>query len=547
MKHLNKIMLLGLGSLAFTACEDLDTDLLDYYVTSDQKAAVLERNPEMTVAGVSGIFATASTYCTVYNNHFDFGYPGVMIGLDLQTADMACPYTGYNWFRYWSGFTSPSNSGTPAGMAWYHLYDQIFTCNATAKSMDPNSEDGTIQFSRAQAVATRAFDYFVLAQLFQFNYQLTPDAPCVPIVLDTNDAEVAQNGAPRATVKEVYDQVLKDINEAISLLEKTNVTASQMIDSKPKRMVSKATAYGLRARINLTMGKYAEAAQDAQSAISAFSGQPLSMSEAARPGFNSLDLSNWMWGIAIAETDRVVTSGIVNWPSMFCTFCSNGYVAVGAWKYCAVGLYSQIPDADVRKGWFLNEDYTSPILNEAEQNYVDGLQELEPYTNVKFAAYQNVVGQSTNANDIMLMRIEEMYYIMYEAMARNGQGEAAKEGFTNFIHQYRNPDYIMRASSNETIAEAIYQDKRVEFWGEGIAWFDYMRLDKPVNRIGQNWNAAESFNIPSYTLDKTEKKSRAGVLIYCIPQGEINGNPMISDKDNNPACTRPQPGETYQN
>ena len=94
MKHLNKISVLALSALAFTACDDLDADLKDYYVTSDQKSEVLNRNPQMTVAGVSGIFATYSTFMTVYSNHFDFGYPGVMLGLDLQTADMVAPYSG---------------------------------------------------------------------------------------------------------------------------------------------------------------------------------------------------------------------------------------------------------------------------------------------------------------------------------------------------------------------------------------------------------------------------------------------------------------------
>ena len=546
MKHLNKIWVFGLGALAFTSCEDLDPDFQDRYVTSEIKEAVLERNPQMTVAGVSGIFASYSSYGSVFDSHFDFGYPGVMLGLDLQTADMAAPAVGYNWMQYWSAFRSPSPSGTPAAMAWYHIFDQIFACNATAKSMSPESTDGTIQFSRAQAVGQRAFDYFVLAQLFQFNYQLTPDAPCVPLVLDTNEAEVAANGAPRATVREVYAQVMTDINEAISLLEKTNVTASQIIDSKPKRMISKAVAYGIRARVNLTMGNYQAAADDAQAAIAAFSGSPLSTEAASHPGFNSIDLSNWMWGIAIAETDRVVTTVICNWPSFVCSFVSdNCYVPAGTWKYCAVDLYNQIPETDVRKGWFLDENYKSANLTENEQAYVEQFDTLEPYTNVKFAAYQNVVGQSTLANDIMLMRIEEMYYIMYEAMARAGQGAAAKEGFTTFIRTYRNPEYRMNAASNESIAEAIYQDKRVEFWGEGLAYFDYMRLDKPVDRIGKNWYPAENFNVPSYSLDPTSGKSMAGVLIYCIPQGEINGNAMISAADNNPSCTRPAPGQTY--
>ncbi len=543
MKYLNKLSVLTLAALAFAACDDLDTDYKGGYVTSEGKEGTLERNPEMAQAGVAGISSLFSTYMTTYSNHFDFGYAGVMLGLDQQTDDMVCGYNGYNWFRYWSSFTSPTPSGTPAGMAWYHIYDQIFACNATASSISADTEDPTLRFYRAQATAARAFDYFVLAQLFQFNYQINPQLPAVPLILDTNAAEIEEHGAPRATLEDVYTQVLADINEAISLLSNTNVTPEQVIDTKPKRFISLATAYGLRARIYLTMGKYPEAAADAESAIANFSGSPYTIKELGRPGLTSLEDHSWMWGIAIAETDRVVTSGIVNWPSMIVSFC-DGYVNYGAWKYCASDLYASISKTDVRKGWWLDEEMSSPILSTTQAAYLSQYaDELPVYTNVKFGSYNDVMGTSTNANDIMLMRIEEMYYIKAEAMARGGNAAGAKEFFENFIKTYRNPNYVMQGSTADEVAEAIYQDKRVEFWGEGIAWFDVMRLNRSIDHTGKNWAAEQAFKIPSYYEDETADKQKARVLIYCIPQGEINGNPMISASDNNPSGTRPMPGQ----
>lgn len=542
MKYINKLSALAFAALAMTSCQDLNTELYDKYVTTDEKEAVLERNPEMAMAGVAGISSSFSTYMTVYSNHFDFGYPGVMIGLDLQGNDVVCPAVGYNWYQYWSAFRSPSPTGTPSGMAWYHIYDQIFAANALVATISPDTEDGTLMFSRAQGVGYRAFDYFVLAQLYQFNYQINPDAPCVPLVLDTNTAEIEENGAPRATVREVYEQVLTDLNEAIQLLTATSVTPEEFMDSKPKRLISLAVAYGLRARVYLTMGEYQKAAADAQAAIDNFSGSPYTIKQVSTPTFQSIDDNSWMWGIAIAETDRVVTSGIVNWPSMFVTF-SEGYVNVGAWKYCASDLYAAIPGTDVRKGWFLDDNLESNHLTPAQQAYLNSYQDtLEPYTNVKFGSYQNINGQSTNANDIVMMRVEEMYYIKAEAEARAGNGAAAKDEFVKFVQTYRNPNYMISATDNEGIAEAIYQDKRVEFWGEGISYFDVMRLNKNIERIGKNWYPAESFDIPSIVNDPSATK--AGVLIYCIPQGEINGNPAISASDNNATCTRPAPGQT---
>lgn len=541
MKALNKIALAALTGLALVSCEDLDTKYEGGYVTTDQKQAVLNENPSLASASVAGISAIASSYMTVYSNHFDFGYPAIMIGLDLQGNDMICDNTGYNWYNYWEGYTSPTPSGTPAAMAWYHLYKQILNCNNVAENIqDPTVPD--LQFYRAQALATRAFDYWVLAQLFQFNYSLVPDAPCVPIILDTNKDECAVNGAPRATVTEVYAQIMADLDEAIELLTLSKKTPEEMLTVQPKRMVSLATAYGLRARANLSMHRYAQAAQDAQSAISSYNGRPYTIDEVSHPTFTNIDDASWMWGIAIAETDRVVTSGIVNFPSMTCTFCANGYVAVGAWKFANQELYDNIPATDVRKGWFLGPDLTSPNLSKAEQAYIDSYNTIPPYAQVKYAGYQNVVGQSTNASDIPLMRIEEMYYILAEGKVRSGDVAGGKQVYEQFTRAYRNPTFTCKVTSQEEVAEAIYQDRRVEFFCEGLSYFDIMRLDKSVDHsTAGNYPAAYKFIIPSYSADTTEGKTASCILIYCIPTGEINGNPAISEKDNNPSGLRPTP------
>lgn len=532
MKKINKYIALGLGALTLASCESLDTEYLGYYVTSDQKANTLEQNPSMAQAAVTGCFSVFSSYGSVYSSHFDFGYPAIMLGLDLQGADMATVNSGYNWFSYWEAFSSPTASGTPTIMAWFHLYDQIYACNNVAATISPDTEDATLKFYRSQAVACRAFDYWVLAQLYQHNYVGNENQPCVPIITDENSADAAANGCARATVQEVYDQVLADLNEAIALLSSTNVTPASVIDSKPNRMITLATAYGLRARAYLTMHKYAEAAADAQSAIDNFSDSPYSIEEASHPGFTSLNDHSWMWGIAINENDRVVTTGICNWPSMAVTFCGNGYVTVGAWKWAASDLYAAINPADVRKGWFLDENLKSSNLSDQEQAYIDTeCGDLEAYTNVKFAAYENELGTSTNANDIPLMRIEEMYYILAEGQAMSGDPALGKETITKFIQTYRCPTWTTSASTAEEVQEAIYQDRRVEFWGEGLSWFDLQRLGKVIDRSHKNFPAAYSYVL----------KANDPVRVYCIPIDEINGNPLINESDNNPEASRPQP------
>lgn len=532
MKKFNKYIALALGAVALTACEDLDTEYLGYYVTSEQKENTLEQNPEMAQAAVTGVFASFSSYGSVFDAHFDFGYPGIMIGLDLQGPDMITTNSGYNHFNYWEGFTSPTAGGTPSAMAWYHIYDQIYAVNSVAGTISPDTEEDLLKFYRAQAVATRAFDYWVLAQLYQFNYVGNEDKLCVPIITDENSDEAAANGCPRSTVRETYDQILKDINEAIELLNSTSYTPDQVIDSKPNRMVSKAVAYGIQARIYLTMHKYAEAATAAQNAIASFKGRPYSISEISVPTFTSLDEPSWMWGIAIAETDRVVTTGICNFPSMMGSLC-YGYCTVGAWKWLNMRVYDQIPASDVRKGWFLDQSLTSDHLSNAQKTYLsDFSTTIEPYTQVKFAPYQGVLGTSTNACDIPLMRIEEMYYILAEGQAMSGNTAGAKTTLENFVKTYRDPKFtVADGLSAEELQDVVYQQRRVEFFGEGLSWFDIMRLNKVLDRTNSNFPAAYSFYI------EPDDPCR----IYCIPTGEINGNPQISESDNNKEASRPMP------
>ena len=537
-RYIKTSVALAVAALAFTSCEDLDVVNKSKYVTSDDKEATLKLNPGVAAAGVAGVSATVKQFMSVYENHFDFGYASTMLGLDLQGQDMVGDWSGYNWFRYWEGFTSPTPTGTPSGEAWYVIYSQIFACNALCESISPETEEAELQFYRGQALLTRGFDYWVLAQLYQLNYKGHESAPCVPIVTNENAADVQVNGAPRATVEDTYKQILKDLDEAIDLITASGLQPDDVMSSKPKRYGSLATAYGMRARVYLTMHKYAEAAADADAAIANFRGSVLSMSGAAQPGFWSIDEADWMWGIPVEESDRIVTSGIVNWPSMMNTFCANGYVAVGAWKDCNVDLYEQIPATDVRKGWFLDENCVSANLTAQQQRYIDSQDNpVRPYTNVKFIGYQGVAGQTTNANDIPLMRIEEMYLIKAEGLAMSGQTTQAAEFLTNFVQSYRNPNYTCEATDAEGIQQEVLLQRRVELWGEGLSWFDVMRLDLEINRKGCNWPEQAAFRIPS----AAEDPSKAYVRIYCIPQGEINGNKALTTQDNNPSGPKPDP------
>ena len=510
----------------FNGCYEMDTLPLNQYLTEEQKTQAKLDNPEVAQAGITGITGVFSTYGQVTGSHDDFGFPAMMLYSDSRGIDLIGGDTGYNWFYPAAAMNNTSPAANQTYLCWENCYKQIFACNSAIKTISADTDDPTLQFYLAQAKAIRAYDYLILAQTYQFTYVGNEDKPCVMLVTERNADEYAVNGSTRASVESVYGQIMADLNEAIALLTASGLTPEKMLESKPKRFVSLSTAYGLRARANLIMNKWEDAAADATAAIRRFTGSPMTMAAASKPGLNSMEEVNWMWGIAIAPTDRVVTSGIVNWPSHMGSFC-YGYASVGAWRTVNKLLYEAIPETDVRKGWILDSESKSANLTATQQEFVD-LNEMPPYTQVKFAPFDNVLATTENANDIPLMRIEEMYYIAAEATAMAG-GDGASI-LNEFVRTYRNPSYAF-SGAGEAVQEECWMQRRIEFLGEGLSTFDLMRLKKDFDRTGGGWLSVFNYNV----------RADDPVLLLCIPESEENGNKAFSAADNNPSVGRPSP------
>lgn len=534
MKLINKLSVLALASVALVGCADLDTEPLGSTVTDDQKAGVVDENPEMVKASVVGITTQFSVYMKTYENHNDFGYPAVMLFTDTRGIDMVSEDIGYNWFSGGLDFTDRAFNSSYTRMIWSTLYNQIFAANAVAKTMGITPENlaeksDVSKFYGAQALAIRAFDYFNLAQLYQFTYIGNEDQPCVPLITDANADEVAANGSKRNSVKEIYEQILSDLNLADQCLQ------SNFVKREDKRYVNRAAVLGLRARVELVMNNWEAARNDAEEALKECAAEGITIADIAdvnHPTFKDSNEKNWIWAIVIAETDRVVTSGIVNWPSHMGSL-NYGYASVGAWRMISQSLYNSMSNSDVRKGWFLDGDCQSANLSAEQQAYVISAG-CNPYTQVKFAPYKDEIYTSTNANDIPLMRIEELYLIKAEAEAMAGnpaQGVATLKEYMS----HRDPEYSFEAKESGYTAAGVqgevWYQRRIELWGEGLAWFDIMRLKKGVDRRGAGFEPSLVFNIPADDAN----------LIFQIPKAEIEGNPALTDADNNPSATTPAP------
>jgi hypothetical protein len=531
MKKINTYIIALLSIVSLAGCEEfLDTKPEGGTITEEQKGAAAEANPELLSADVAAMYANMIAYCSILSGtrHNDFGYAAACLFMDSNGADMTCADIGYSWFRFSANYTDRVYTSEETDYMWKLFYKQIASANILLASIDPEATDPSLQAYRGQALAVRAFDYLHLAQLHQFTYKGHEQAKCVPIVTENTTTEEATNN-PRATVEAVYELILDDLDNAIALLK-----GYKRID---KSYIDQSVAYGLRARANLVKNEWAAAAADADSALTISGATPYTLEQASTPLFYDANDKNVLWANIVTENNDIVQSGIINAPSHLCSFFTDGYISVGAWKKINKPLFDKINSNDIRKQWWLNEDLQSDLVKHAVydkwREIAEGEGDFGPYTNVKFGPDGGTAGLTNlvPAQDWFLMRAEELILIKAEGLAKSGgNGKAELEKFVNNYRWKGSSPY----SVTSDLLEEIWFQRRIELWGEGFSFFDIMRLKTPVTRIDNgetSFPAAQQFNIPA----------EDPVLLWLVPKSEIEANAGISESDNNAKVPAPKP------
>lgn len=499
------------ASVAFTlfslpSCENLDKHYQGGTLDDQQISQTVEAIPDRINAAVSGMYALLGQPYVFFGSTTgradDFGYPCIALSQDLNSGDMTNIVSGYDWFSValeWSDRTPTyANPRIRFGL----FYRVLYAAQDILKSIPEGTENKDLIYKRGQTKAMRAFAYLSLAPYFQYKYKGNEDKPSVPMMLDGIDPR----NNPRAPLKDLYAAILKDLTDAIADLDGYNRPNKGAIDQK--------VAYGLRARANLYMENWADAAKDAESAMAGYT--PYAMSELTAPGFNNASDHNWIWALLLPSS--ITADNLATWPSQLGSFSGSSYVCyAGIYRSINVLLYNKIPTTDVRRNWWLDANKTSHYLDgltwtdpSSNVSYTgqaivdatipDVKQPMDKYTNVKFGQ-RSGVGAAYNDGDWCMMRAEEMILIDAEATAKAGNLAKGKQILTDFVKTYRNPSYVSNAASAEDFSNEVWLQRRIELWGEGFAMADVMRLGKNVVRFhpGVDSNVPEDyrFNIAS--------------------------------------------------
>ncbi len=462
------------------------------FLTSAQLADGANTNLFIPSAFVSGMYAQMIQFGSGgTTGHDDFGHKSYDVFGDMISGDMALSVSTYGWYRAsitelqaCTDFTFGDNR-----QVWRYYYRIIRSANTVIQNLGGNDavpSNDENKYSMGQAKAMRAHSYFYLAQYYQKEYNASE--PILPMYLEPSGANL-----PKSTAGQIYDQMEKDLNDAITLLSGFNRTSKAAVNQDVAKGI---LAYVLGAK----GGADSQVATLTQDVINAGNHTMLASSEVTN-GFRDVNTSSWMWGIDITETNQL---GLVSWWGQIDAF-SYSYAWAGDFKVIDQSLYDAIPANDSRKAQFFN-------------NPSNG-RHLQPL--FKFYASGSIGGVSqTVTADYVYMRVEEMYLLNAEANAKAGAEGAARTSLKALVSR-RVPDasYI-DALSGQALLDEIYLQTRIELWGEGKSYLAMKRNKATVTRGSNHLSlvgTAIQYNDERFTFE--------------IPLDEIQNNPFISDQN----------------
>ena len=500
--YINKLFIGGLlvgMSLTTSSCgEDyLNTAPTDSTGASD--AVGTTANAVKALNGIAKIMTTQQSY-------FGQGFAGEN---NIIAHYENYPSENYLYNLYASGwspihnqeFHTRTNSIYDA-YAWYYYYTIIGNANTIIVNID-NAEGLETEkaFIKASALTFRAYAFEKLVHYYCLRWQDSSNGASQGLVLRLDEST---GSMPYSTLAETYAQIYKDLDEAISLFTQSGKDR----EAAQVWMPSINVAHAVYARAALTKQDYSKALSEAKLARQNY---PLMSNSDYQAGFCN-PTSEWIFGCFGGSQEN-------NWYwSYGVQFACNGYYAstqqTGAG---AIGreLINRIPNNDARKALFLTED-KFPSYNYSDGSAMDltygilGMgngpeadllwDEAAGYCNKMAvsglaapyeAGYMYLGGQlkfyvfdTPGVSYLPFIRSSEMVLIEAEANYSLHDEAAAQLALIELnATSGRNPEYTCTKTGNDLWNE-IMDYRELELWGEGFAWSDYKRWNRPVVRKG---------------------------------------------------------------
>lgn len=467
MKHLNIYLSLLVFGLAFTSCKKF----VDIKKDSSQS------------------FIETANDCQLLLDNYDLFNTGYPIDGEISADDYSLNDTRYNdpysiTIEDRTLYTWRATAQRITAQQWVGPYNKIYHANLVIEALaklEGREQAAVINPLKGSALFLRAYALWHVAQLYTRPYGATSNQdPGVPVhlVSDINDTP------GRGTVKQTYDQIIKDLTDAASLL---NTTTS--IASRP----NKVAAYAMLARVYLSMEDYPNALNSASAAI------------ALKPASNLIDF-NTLDKQSFAPFHRfneevIFHSVILNQNGML----EPGY-GYEDLAIIAPEIIASYQSNDLRKTVFVKENTDLPT----------------PMNTWRFVGnYESAVGSAKLFNGLAL---DELYIIRAECYARAGNSASAMTDLNTLLRsRWITGTYTDQTAANATAAlEKILGERRKELLMRGQRWTDLRRLNKDTRFAKTLTRTVEGV---TYTLLPNDSRFTLLIPQEVITNSRLQQNP----------------------
>lgn len=514
-----KIFFIGLAvvfALAGCSASWLDNELTGSTISQEE----YDKLAGTTEASVNGLYSLL--YQVGGSEHHYFGQKSIDMATDMLAADMAMVANAYGWFTDASSRTCASATSGRNSYIWSTYYQIVLNANMIIRKLS-KKENLTAEdkYFYAQALFMRAYSYYNIANLYgpgQANTQLASpikpggsgiDYTLAPVYTenDTTEAGLVKE-QPASTLGAMYDVITNDLQTSIRFFDEASTEDDKFLGRSSKLFANVDLAKALLAYTYLESGFYDVYASEnrweqaytlAKEVIDGGNFHIIPLNDVTTTGFVNLDNPSWMWGLNVTSENR---SGLASfWGHV--DIYTYSYAMAGAEKAIDDALYALIPATDARKEWWDKNKKLCPTG--------------------KFYDLNKGTGDDVDRrwlNDIVYMRIEEMYLVGAEAAARAGKDNEAKALLKELLEQ-RDPETAAKidAMNNASILTQLYLNWRVEMWGEGRALMTFKRFAQKKTTGTNHWLVKNKEIVPT-DYD----------CIFMLPYGEYSTNNEIEHR-----------------
>lgn len=382
--------------------------------------------------------------------------------IQLFKALVSQQYLTYEWADTRLG-------ATDTDVDWERFYKQIYICNQVTDGVMA-SDGGTIDQKNtimASAKVHRAYAYLTLVNIYAPPYNAATASTDLGLPLLTAPSLVAS--LKRASVAAVYDQIVKDLSEALPYLP--NLPA---YNSDP----SKAAAYALLAEASLYMRNFTDAGSYANQVLALQSTLVDLNSYAAAPSTLPKKLAD----------PEIIFSKLIG---------GTGYTTAT-----------------------LSSDLLS-LLGTTDFRYTIFAGNASPAAYGKIYYRQNYTNQGVYAGP----NVPEMMLIKAESAARSGDIPTTVS-VLNALRKKRIPTASYTDVTAASAAEAltlVINERRRELFGRGFRWLDMRRLNQDA-AFAKTYT--RTFKGTTYTLAPNSNRYTYAIGAYYISLNpEIEQNP----------------------